>query len=142
MSAPTPTPTPGPWTVGGGYPKTVYAKCVPIATAHDGKHYDWLEGANFLGEQVAQANARLIAAAPDLLRELKHLALLLEPALNNGRVQVPGLATLNGAWLAIAKATGLNATDSKMTTTDAPNATNSETESQKTRAGAHGRRIS
>lgn len=52
------------------------------------------------------ADAHLIAAAPELLAELKHLARLLEPALNNGQANVPGLATLNKAWLVIAKAEG------------------------------------
>lgn len=53
----------------------------------------------------AAANARLIAAAPDLLKELQHLVRLLQPLEENGGFNVPGLATLNGARLAIAKAT-------------------------------------
>lgn len=50
------------------------------------------------------ANARLIAAAPDLYRELVHLVRLLEPLERDGGLDVPGLATLNGARAAIAKA--------------------------------------
>ena len=43
-------------------------------------------------------------AAPDLLAELKHLVGLLEPLEMGGLLNVPGLATLNGARAAIAKA--------------------------------------
>jgi len=52
------------------------------------------------------ANARLIAAAPELLKELRHLVRLLEPAEKDGAIDVPGLATLNGARAAIRKAAG------------------------------------
>lgn len=50
------------------------------------------------------ADAHLICAAPDLLRELVHLVSLLEPLEQDGGLEVPGLATLNGARAAIAKA--------------------------------------
>ena len=51
-------------------------------------------------------DARLIAAAPDLLAELAHLVSLLEPLELSGTLAVPGLATLNDARAAIAKAKG------------------------------------
>jgi hypothetical protein len=51
-------------------------------------------------------NVRLIAAAPDLYRELNHLVLLLQPLELEGALDVPGLATLNGARNALAKAEG------------------------------------
>ena len=51
------------------------------------------------------ANARLIAAAPELLNELAHLVRLLQPLEESGALNVPGLATLNAARAAIAKAT-------------------------------------
>ncbi len=57
-------------------------------------------------ECATEADARLIAAAPELLHELAHLVRLLDGAIDDGRVSVPGLATLNGAKAAIAKATG------------------------------------
>jgi hypothetical protein len=57
-------------------------------------------------DEECRANARLIAAAPDLLRELSHLVRLLEPMEDDGGLDIPGLATLNGARAAIAKATG------------------------------------
>jgi hypothetical protein len=53
-----------------------------------------------------RAERLLLAAAPDLLRELEHLVMLLEPLEQNGGLNVPGLATLNAARNAIAKATG------------------------------------
>ncbi len=53
-----------------------------------------------------EANARLIAAAPELLTELRHLVSLLEPLENDGTLHVPGIATLNGAREAIRKAEG------------------------------------
>ena len=52
------------------------------------------------------ADAPLIAAAPDLLHELRHLVRLLEPLEREGTLNVPGLATLNGAREAIKKAEG------------------------------------
>lgn len=52
------------------------------------------------------ANVRLCAASPDLLRELQHLVRLLTPRETDGTLDVPGLATLNGARAAIAKARG------------------------------------
>jgi hypothetical protein len=52
-------------------------------------------------------NERLtIDALPELLHELAHLVRLLETPINDGRVSVPGLATLNAAKAAISKALG------------------------------------
>lgn len=55
-------------------------------------------------EKIAMANATLITAAPDLLRELNHLVRLMEPV--EDHLNIPGLATLNAARAAIAKAGG------------------------------------
>lgn len=52
------------------------------------------------------ANGYLIASAPDLYAALEHLFKLLEPMEQDGRLQVPGLATLNGARAALRKARG------------------------------------
>lgn len=60
----------------------------------------WGEGRS---EEENLANARLIAAAPDLYKELKHLVGLLEPLEQEGGLNVPGLATLNGARAALKK---------------------------------------
>jgi hypothetical protein len=54
--------------------------------------------------RVSEADRNLIAAAPDLYRELRHLVRLLEPLESSGELNVPGLATLNGARAAIEKA--------------------------------------
>ena len=53
----------------------------------------------------ATANARLIAAAPELLKELKILVAIIEPCLESG-LNIPGLATLNAAKAIISKAEG------------------------------------
>jgi len=55
-------------------------------------------------EEIVDANARLIASAPELYRELAHLVRLLGPC--EDQLAVPGLATLNGARAALAKADG------------------------------------
>jgi hypothetical protein len=92
--------TPGPWEVydqgkddGGEYGCFVRSTTDPIA--------DWIAC-----DIQNRSDAHLIAAAPDLLAELKHLVRLLEPALSNGQANVPGLATINKAWAVIAKAEG------------------------------------
>ncbi len=64
------------------------------------EYYSFLEGAQFCEEQP------LFAAAPKLLKELKHLVRYLEPLERDGGLNVPGLATLNGARAAIAEAEG------------------------------------
>lgn len=65
---------------------------------------------NEYGDSIAavystfESFAPVLAAAPDLLREITHLVRLLQPLENDGRLNVPGLATLNGARAAIEKA--------------------------------------
>lgn len=63
--------TSGPWTIGRGYAST---HATPIRK--DGENLAWVCGTDsphqFTPEQIA-ANARLIAAAPDLLRVLVDL---------------------------------------------------------------------
>ena len=91
--------TPGPWFVeqtDGIYVCHSGTVCPVTTVAEVGLYY---------GEKVALANAQLAAASPTLLKELAHLVRLLEPELEAGRLQVPGLATLNGAKAAISKAT-------------------------------------
>lgn len=65
-----------------------------------------VEGAAYGRDATLHANAHLIAASPALLRELRHLVRLLEPLEQSGALNVPGLATLNGARSAISRATG------------------------------------
>ena len=52
----------------------------------------------------SEANARLIAAAPNLYEALAHLVWFIEPIEHEGRI--PGLATLNAARAALDKARG------------------------------------
>ena len=61
------------------------------------------ETAICVGEH-AKANAHLYASATELLAELKHLVALLGLMELASTLNVPGLATLNGAREAIAKA--------------------------------------
>ena len=91
--------TPGPWEAGQGHPTVIYWKCVPIAYACDGKHRDWV-AANPLGEERAKANARLIAAAPELLEALESIE-------NDSGHIPPAVWEMRNA--AIAKATGKGA---------------------------------
>lgn len=93
--------TPGPWESdprGFGI-KTVYgqpgmdaSQLMPVAILSHGVN--------------REANARLIASAPDLYHELSHLVRLLEPLERDGGLNVPGLDTLDGARRALAKAEG------------------------------------
>ena len=99
--------TPGPWVIDADTRPEQVCVVFGVRSEQFPGGFCYVRGAlGHWSTDVAEnmANARLIAAAPDLLRELQHLARLLEPALNNGTAQVPGLATVNAAWLAIAKA--------------------------------------
>jgi len=55
--------------------------------------------------------ARFFAAAPTLYHELRHLVRLLEPLERDGGLDVPGLATLNGARRALKMAEGKGGDD-------------------------------
>lgn len=72
---------------------SVYQACAVDAPPHD------LYSVGLDGRTIA-----LFEAAEDLLRELEHLVRLLEPFEDD--LNVPGIATLNGARAAIAKARG------------------------------------
>lgn len=87
--------TPGPWETDGFWVDTVPGR----------EDMQTNFGAPGITDEEIEANAYLIAAAPDLLRELRHLVALLEPLEDDGTLAVPGLATLNGARAAIARAT-------------------------------------
>jgi hypothetical protein len=77
--------TSGPWKVGGEWPQLVAIydqNGIYIAHAETGVGRDWIKG-NPIGDDRAKANARLIAASPDLLAALiacqKSLAMMIEP---------------------------------------------------------------
>ena len=73
---------------------------VATVKPHTQNFGDW----RMRSKDEVRSTANLIAAAPNVLRELEHLVKLLEPHL--AALNVPGLATLNGAKAAIAKAKG------------------------------------
>ncbi len=80
--------------------------CGAIATVHYDNGKKIQDGGNDDPPlEEAKANAKLICAAPDLFKELNHLVRLLEPLEKEGFLGVPGLATLNGARMALKKAT-------------------------------------
>lgn len=94
--------TPGPWTIREGNMTTIQGTDGQ-AVASPCWNIDWREPAD---RAKFTGNAHLIAAAPDLLAALEHLVRLLEPQELDGVLNVPGLATLNGARAAIRKARG------------------------------------
>jgi hypothetical protein len=74
MSEPTPKHMPGPWAFGekfNGDEREVAAQCGVIGVV-----WPWCDHDNEAddGSTIRDANARLIAAAPDMLDELKRLA--------------------------------------------------------------------
>lgn len=64
-----------------------------------------VEGSGLYCGNLKEDQARLIAAAPLLFKELDHLLRLLEPLEQTGSLPA-GLATLNGSRAAIAQAKG------------------------------------
>jgi hypothetical protein len=100
--------TPGPWGVefSEPYEPEITAGQWSICRVAAFAGYGEIDLGNELGgNNESLANARLIAAAPELLAALSHLVALLEPVEQWGALAVPGLATLNEARAAIAKAT-------------------------------------
>lgn len=90
--------TPGPWVV-GPHSESVDANGQELVCVYQ------TDGADEPTDLPFVANAHLIAAAPELLDELKHLVRILKPVLDAG-LPVPGLATMNRAVALIAKAEG------------------------------------
>lgn len=89
--------TPGPWEVGRKIARFVYAKNgTPICECDSmGEMEDLVGARKSLISAMEIANARLIAAAPELLEALQYAIR-----------QVPDLATVPGIAAAIAKAGG------------------------------------
>lgn len=82
--------TPGPWTQATHSPTDVVSnKLMMVATAHD--------GLNGIPRDQSIANARLIAAAPELLDRLTHLLVFCD--------HLRGSAVYNDARAAISAAT-------------------------------------
>jgi hypothetical protein len=61
-------------------------------------------GRQLTADDLSDEVLRVIAAAPDVARELRHLVRLMEPLEREGGLGIPGLATLNGARAALKKA--------------------------------------
>lgn len=98
-----PSWTPGPWWRSHNI-QEIFADFDGEQPCVVARAYSWVgDGAERVTTTVANAN--LIAAAPDLYRELYHLNKLLNIMLQHG-VNVPGLGTMNGAMDALAKARG------------------------------------
>ena len=86
--------TPGPWQIGKNFGSVVCDTPVPgIRGSDDTEYY----GGHLIAESVTEANARLIAAAPELLEALQDMV--------SDHASLSA-ATLAFARAAIAKATG------------------------------------
>ncbi len=91
--------SPAPWRLSADHGR--------IAAVDDADGNPVCHAMSVLGEKHAEtrdANARLIAAAPELLAELQHLVACLHPWIENGGQGIPGLATVNKARALVAKA--------------------------------------
>ena len=95
--------TPGPWTKQGGY-LTIYTltDCATNAIAHT-LHHANSNGSTVTREQ-AEANANLIAAAPDLLAACKRIEAWFDGCIGRGELR-PNVE-LDAIRAAIAKAWG------------------------------------
>ena len=82
--------TTGPWTQGDDNSLSIYGKYTSVAKV-DGTH---ATGART--EEEAQANARLIASAPELLAALQQAALVLKWAVQESKGKVK--AEIVGGW--------------------------------------------
>ena len=101
--------TPGPWRVHEDIPSDSYC---PLIEAEDAEGYS-VDIANVSRPATGrpdntEANAKLIAAAPELLEALKLCAMLINKRVTAGKVSVDFLKIQNLAFSAIAKATGEN----------------------------------
>lgn len=99
--------TPGPWRVHEDIPSDSYC---PLIEAENPEGYS-VDIANVSrpatgGLDSMEANAKLIAAAPELLEALKLCAMLINKRVTAGKVSVDFLKIQNLAFSAIAKATG------------------------------------
>lgn len=100
--------TPGPWRVHEDIPSDSYC---PLIEAENSEGYS-VDIANVSrpaagGLDNMEANAKLIAAAPELLEALKLCAILINKRVTAGNVSVDFLKIQDLAFSAIAKATGV-----------------------------------
>lgn len=100
--------TPGPWRVHEDIPSDSYC---PLIEAEDSEGLGSVDIANVSrpttgGPDNTEANAKLIAAAPELLEALKLCAILINKRVTAGNVSIDFLKIQDLAFSAIAKATG------------------------------------
>ncbi len=101
--------TPGPWTItrhNGNHGDSVYPSVIGVAGSNPYRE-GWRLPATVYqyNPQQAEADARLIAAAPELLRELRMLVMWIDEA-DKRHVDPPRPRDLRDARATIAKATG------------------------------------
>lgn len=77
-----------------------------VSCVHEEGYDDEDGGRVFAWDEMARADMTLAASAPGLYSELAQLVRLIEPLERDGTLNVPGLATLNGARRALAEARG------------------------------------
>ena len=94
--------TPGPWEFGPNHSSTGLAGQLVVRPAGEFPHGEWVADVGSMYDDHREANARLIAAAPDLLAALI--------AITTTRCDGMDITPINDAWdmatAAIAKATG------------------------------------
>ena len=98
--------TPGPWKHGCNYVRTDNGCLKVLAQTYSGCD---------TSREEALENARMMAAAPDLLQEIKRILPVLESLYEDGKAWYKfsfgsGVATLNGIKRVIAKAEGREVT--------------------------------
>lgn len=93
--------TPGPWVVGGSNSRMILRDIPGMCDGHDGYSVAVTTSHSLLSESEALANARLIAAAPDLLKACEAA----EEWLSGWASAEPYLTTIRAA-LSSARATG------------------------------------
>lgn len=77
-----------------------------VGFEHNPKNPEFSRRAALASLEEQAANLCLFLAAPDIYAEFAHLVRLLEPMESAGTLNVPGLATLNGARAVLARARG------------------------------------
>ena len=97
--------TPGPWEFGPNHSSTGLAGQLVVRPAGEFPHGEWVADVGSMYDDHREANARLIAAAPELLAALQEVTMVLDRIFGvEGRE--PDAESISGrARAAIAKAT-------------------------------------
>ena len=98
--------TPGPWEFGPSHSSTGLAGQLVVRPAGEFPHGEWVADVGSMYDDHRVANARLIAAAPELLEALKEVTMVLD-RIFDVEDRTPEPNSISGrARAAIAKATG------------------------------------